>query len=58
MNDDFVGVLKGFTIICKKCKSINVELIDSRGYSDESGTWGSVDFTCVDCGSQEEIIDC
>ena len=44
-----------FEVTCKKCQSKNVLLNDSRGYSDISGAWGSLDLVCEDCGNETEI---
>lgn len=44
-----------FKIVCKKCKSKNIDLENSLGYSKMSGAWGSLDLVCVDCGNRQEI---
>lgn len=41
----------GFTVICK-CGSKNVYTEDSRGWSETSGGWGSLDLVCDDCGNR------
>lgn len=46
-----------FALTCKQCKSLNVEIVDSRGYSPESGSWGDVKFACVDCDNKEVVCE-
>ena len=45
-----------FNVTCKKCGSVNIEFEDSRGYSETSGGWGSLDLVCVDCGNRQEVV--
>ncbi len=45
-----------FEIKCKKCGSTNIDLENSIGHSETSGTWGSIDLVCVDCGYRVEIF--
>ena len=47
----------GFTIICNKCQSKRVYFENGIGFSAESGTWGTADLVCADCGSGVELID-
>ncbi len=55
--DKELGVYEKFTVTCDVCKGNNIELEDSRGYSETSGGWGSLDIICVDCGNAEKIAD-
>ncbi len=50
-------IFERFTITCDKCKGQNIEIEDSRGWSEISGSWGSIDFFCLDCGNTEEIAE-
>lgn len=45
----------GFTVVCDKCKSKNVAVVSSVGFSETSGSWGSVDLECLDCHAESEI---
>lgn len=45
----------GFTVTCNACNSANVHLDNSMGFSETSGSWGSIDFKCQDCGASTEI---
>lgn len=47
----------GFTVTCRKCGSTRIELDDSRGWSPESGGWGGVDLTCLDCRNYVELVE-
>jgi hypothetical protein len=44
-----------FTIYCNKCGGTNIEKVDSRGYSPESGSWGKLEYVCVDCNNRETV---
>lgn len=44
-----------FKITCKKCGSENVQVCDDRGWSDYTGTWGSIDLMCKDCPNMLDI---
>lgn len=46
----------GFTVRCDNCGGFNVHLDNSMGYSDLSGSWGSIDFVCEDCKISTEIV--
>jgi len=52
-----MSVMENFEISCKKCGSKNIEKEDSRGYSKLSGSWGSIDFVCLECGNREAFED-
>jgi len=45
-----------FTVVCDVCGSTNIRLDNSMGYSDMSGSWGSIDFVCDDCSNKTEIV--
>lgn len=45
----------GFTITCDKCGSSNVIVDSSVGFSEISGSWGSVDLECQECDNYAEI---
>lgn len=47
----------GFTIICDKCNGKNVVIDNSIGYSSTSGSWGSINLICNDCGNTTEIAE-
>ncbi len=47
----------GFEIVCKKCGSKNIHVKDSRGWSEETGAYGSIDLRCRDCGNEQDIED-
>jgi hypothetical protein len=47
--------LDRFIVTCKECNSINIEIENGIGYSNESGSWGSLDLICADCGNREEV---
>lgn len=47
----------GFKVTCQKCQSDNINLDNTMGYSDMSGSWGSIDFVCLDCGNRTEIVE-
>ena len=47
----------GFTIVCEKCRSKNVIVDSSVGFSATSGAWGSVDLKCLDCPNETSIWD-
>lgn len=44
----------GFTVQCNKCGGFHIMLENTMGYSDTSGTWGSIDMICQ-CGNQTEL---
>jgi hypothetical protein len=46
----------GFTIECLNCGSQRITVDNSLGYSATSGSWGSVDLMCDDCGNSTEIV--
>lgn len=46
----------GFTIRCDNCGGFNIHLDNSMGYSDMSGSWGSIDLVCEDCATETEIV--
>jgi hypothetical protein len=48
-------IFEKFTLICNVCNSKNIEKEDSRCYSETSGSWGSLDLVCLDCGNREVI---
>lgn len=50
------GILEKFKVTCRKCGSKSIEVEDSRGYSELSGSWGSYDFICVNCGERETVV--
>lgn len=52
-----LGIFEKFLVTCRKCGSVNIEMIDSRGSSEESGMWGEVELHCVDCDNCEDIIE-
>ncbi len=54
MKDD-LHIFENFTVTCNKCGGKNIEMEDSRGYSEISGAWGSLDLICRDCEQSEEI---
>ena len=45
----------GFIIICGDCKSHNVYIENSMGYSDVSGMYGEVELVCYDCDKRCEL---
>lgn len=45
----------GFEVKCLRCGSTKVRLDDSRGWSDASGPWGSLDLCCTECDNAVEI---
>lgn len=45
----------GFTITCEKCQSTDVYVDNTMGWSEGSGSWGSIDLTCATCGAFVEI---
>lgn len=47
----------GFTVTCKACGCTRITVEDSRGWSELSGAWGSVDWKCLGCGFSQEIIE-
>ena len=47
----------GFTVVCDKCKSGDVYVENTIGWSPESGGWGSLDFVCDNCGHRTEIVE-
>ena len=55
MSKEELTILEKFTVTCNKCKSNKIEKEDSRGYSDESGEWGEIEFVCVECGNRESV---
>lgn len=54
---DFQDQYFGFEIKCKKCGSNKVYLENNMGFSDLSGTWGSIDMICSECGNKTEIVE-
>jgi len=46
-----------FKVRCRKCASLNVEWINTLGYSQESGIWGEAGFKCRNCGAQTDMIE-
>lgn len=46
----------GFIVVCGDCDSTDVEVHISVGFSETSGTWGSVDLHCLDCDKRTEIF--
>lgn len=46
----------GFTVRCDECNGYNVHLDNSMGFSDMSGSWGSIDFVCDDCKNSTEVV--
>ena len=57
MGEKDLKIYDKFTVTCDKCGGTNLEIDDSRGYSETSGSWGSIDITCLDCGNSEEIAE-
>jgi hypothetical protein len=58
MNKDDDLVAKqwpGFKVVCLKCNGERISLEDSRGWSDVSGSWGSLDLYCHDCENTTPI---
>ena len=49
-------LFEGFEVKCK-CGSTNIEIEDSRGYSEISGPWGSIELHCVDCDHRASILE-
>jgi hypothetical protein len=47
----------GFGVSCKKCGSAKVMLDNSLGFSELSGSWGSIDLFCLDCENYIEIVE-
>ena len=49
----------GFEVTCQAldCNSKRILLENSMGYSAESGSWGSVDLVCMDCGYNTTIME-
>jgi len=50
-------ICPGFKIMCDKCKDYNVYVDNSMGFSDLSGSWGSVDLICNDCDNRATIVE-
>ncbi len=46
-----------FKITCAKCGCDNVYIDDSRGWSEETGPWGSIDLICRGCGNDQDVDD-
>lgn len=46
-----------FLIICGKCGCKNVCIESNIGWSELSGSWGSVDLKCVNCKNYTEIYE-
>lgn len=46
----------GFIVQCQHCNGFNIDLDNSMGHSAESGSWGSIDMVCNDCGTKTEIV--
>ena len=44
-----------FTVECQ-CGSHNIQLLNTMGYSETSGSWGDISFQCDDCGNATEIV--
>jgi len=42
----------GFIVTCAKCNRQNVYVDNTIGFSESSGTWGSVDLVCPDCDNR------
>jgi hypothetical protein len=49
----------GFEVKCLKCGGTNVELSNTLGYSEASGSFGSVDFVCMnkECHNMVLIVE-
>lgn len=47
----------GFTVQCRHCDDFNVYLDNSMGFSAMSGSWGSIDFVCLDCGTRTALME-
>lgn len=47
----------GFDIQCQRCGSKIVTVESSLGYSEMSGSWGSIDLVCVACATRSEIYE-
>ena len=47
----------GFTVSCDACGSKRIELDNSMGFSELSGTWGSIDFVCLDCNQRISLVE-
>ena len=45
-----------FKVECKMCGSSKVIIDSNLGFSPQSGSWGSVDFWCIDCENYHEIF--
>lgn len=55
--EDIEQTHPGFSIVCRKCGSARVIVENSMGYSETSGSWGSVDLFCLDCGEMTGIVE-
>lgn len=55
--EEFQKQWPGFKVTCEKCGSNKVELSNSLGHSDESGSWGSLDFWCLECNQHVSIYE-
>ncbi len=47
----------GFIITCEKCRSTMVYTQDTRGNSDERGSWGAFSLICLNCNNRFHLID-
>ena len=47
----------GFTITCGKCGSQSVRIKNDMGWSEESGSFGSIDLLCDECGELTPIVE-
>lgn len=48
---------QGFIITCIRCKSTDVYVDNSLGFSAASGSWGTVDLVCNECGTTCTIVN-
>jgi hypothetical protein len=55
--DEYETPFGSFSVECSECGSKNIDLENSLGFSVESGSWGSIDLVCADCGNRFEIYE-
>jgi len=57
VDNEYETPFGSFSVECSECGSKNIDLENSLGFSVESGSWGSIDLVCVDCGNRFEIYE-
>lgn len=58
-DEDVAKQWPGFKVTCLKCGSSMVEMENSMGSSEMSGSWGSIDFVCGndECDNRTSIAE-